>query len=123
MRGPVILVAALAMAAASGCGGSEEDAAREVLKRYAQAIADGDEKQVCDTLTEDARKQFDRAGCEKAHANFGAFLDREQRDKLNDLEPEVKVDGANATTTIAEEPLNGEVRLRKEDGEWRIASP
>jgi hypothetical protein len=123
MRGSAILVAALAVAAASGCGGSEEDAARDAVKRYAEAIAEGDEKEVCETLTEDSRKQFDRAGCEKAYSNFGAFLDREQKERLNDLEPEVKIDGAKATTTIAEEPLKGKVRLEKEDGEWRIASP
>jgi ketosteroid isomerase-like protein len=123
MRGVAILVAALAMVAASGCGGSEEDAARDVVKRYAEAIAEGDEKEVCDTLTEDSRKQLDRGGCEKAYSNFGAFLDREQKDKLRDLEPDVKIDGAKATTAIPEEPLKGEVRLEKQDGEWRIASP
>jgi ketosteroid isomerase-like protein len=122
MRGSVILVAALGMVAASGCGGSEQDAARDVVKEYADAIADGDEERVCDTLTEDSRKQFDRAGCEKAYANFGAFLDREQKERLKELEPEVKVDGASATTTIREEPLKGELRLKKEDGEWRVAS-
>jgi hypothetical protein len=125
MRGPIILLSGLAMAAASGCGGtSEEDAARDAVKDYANAIANGDEKAVCATLSSGSKKRFARSKttCENAYKAFGKFLDRNQKDKLKRLSPEVKVDGNKATTKIDQPPLEGELRLEKQGGEWKIST-
>jgi hypothetical protein len=143
-RTATILVAAVGLVVVSGCGGSDgddardvapdagdivggsdDDAARDVVRDYAEAIADGDEKKVCDTLSEDSKKRFDngRTKCEDAYKNFGAFLNDEQKDKLRGIDPEVEVDGNSATTQIDEQPLEGKVTLKKEDGEWKVSNP
>jgi hypothetical protein len=125
MRGSFIMLAGLAMVAAAGCGGSsEEDDARDAVKEYVEAIADGDEKKVCDTLAENTRKQFDESKikCEDAYKNFGKALNTEQKDKLKDLDPKVKIDGDEASTKVDEPPFEGTLRLKKEDGEWKVRS-
>jgi hypothetical protein len=125
MRGPVAVLAGVAMVAASGCGGtSEEDEARDVVKQYADAIADGDERKVCATLSKDSKKRFDRTKttCEQAYEDFGKFLTGKQRGKLKGLDPQMEVDGDKATTKIDQPPLQGELRLNKEKGEWKIST-
>jgi ketosteroid isomerase-like protein len=125
-RAVVVVVVAVALFAICGCGigdgGSDEDDARDVVKSYAAAIADGDEAEVCDTLSEDSRKQFETADttCQEAFKNFGGALSDEQKDKLKDIDPDVKVDGDTATAQVDEQPLEGEVRLKKEDGDWKV---
>jgi hypothetical protein len=125
VRRSVVVLAALAFVAGTGCGGtSEEDEARNVVKEYADAIADGDERGVCATLSKESRKRFDRAKttCEDAYKSFGKFLGGNQKDKLRALDPEVKVEGNKATTQIDQAPLAGELRLEKEGGEWKIST-
>jgi hypothetical protein len=125
MRRSVVLVAGLAMVAASGCGASsDEDEARDVVRQYAEAIADGDEGKVCDTLSKDSKNGFDRAKttCEDAYKNFGRFLSGKQKDELKNVDPEVKVNGDRATAKVAEPPLEGALRLKREDGEWKIST-
>jgi hypothetical protein len=125
-RSAAALVAGLALAAVPGCGpfGSDEDDVKDVVKDYAEGVADGDGKKVCDTLAEESRKQFEQAGtkCEDAFKSFGAFLNDEQKDKLKDVDPDVEVDGDNATAKVDELGSTGsnEVKLKKEDGDWKI---
>jgi hypothetical protein len=120
------LAAGLALVALPGCGigdgDSDGDDARDVVKDYAAAIADGDEGKVCDVLSEDSRKQFEASDttCEDAFKNFGGFLSDEQKDELKDIDPDVKIDGDTATAQVDEQPLEGEVRLKKEGGDWKI---
>jgi hypothetical protein len=122
------LVAGLALVCAPGCGiggGSDEDDARDVVKDYAAAIADGDENKVCDTLSEDSKRQFEAADstCEEAFKNFGGALSDEQKDKLKGIDPDVDIDGDTASARVDEQPLEGEVRLKKEEGAWKVALP
>jgi hypothetical protein len=125
MRGFGVVLACLLIVATPGCGGgSEEDEARDVVKEYIEAVADSDEEKVCDTLSENTRKQFDESKikCEDAYKTFGRALTSEQKDKLNDLDPEVKVDGTEATTKVDEPPFEGTLRLKKEGDEWKVRS-
>jgi hypothetical protein len=125
VRRSVVVLAGLAFVAGTGCGGtSEEDEARDVVKTYAEAIADGDEGKVCATLSRESKKRFDRAKttCEDAYKSFGKFLRGNQKATLKDLDPEVKVDGNKATTKIDQAPLRGELRLKKEGGDWKIST-
>jgi Domain of unknown function (DUF4878) len=124
-RTAAVLVVGLALAAVPGCiGGSEEDDAGDAVKDYTEAIADGDEKKICETLSKDSRKQLEKGDrkCEDAYKNFGAFLNDEQKDKLKDVDPDVEVDGDNATAKVDELGSTGsnEVKLKKEDGDWKI---
>jgi hypothetical protein len=124
-RTAAVLTGVLALAALPGCiGGSDEDDARDAVKDYTTAIADGDEKKICENLGRESKKQLEKGDrkCEDAYKNFGAYLNDDQKDKLRDIDPEVKVDGDTATTKVDEQPLEGEVRLKKEDGEWKISS-
>ena len=54
--------------------------------------------------------------------NFGAFLSGQQKEELKNIDPKMEIDGDNATTRVEERPLEGEVRLKKEGGEWRIST-
>jgi len=125
-RTAALAVTALALVALPGCmGNSDEDDAKEVVKDYAEAIANGDGKKVCDTLSEDAKRTFERRDrkCEDTFKSVGGFLTDEQKDKLKDIDPNVEVDGDNATATVEElEDAAGstEVKLKKEDGDWKI---
>ena len=125
-RTAAALAAGLALVAVSGCGpfGSDEDDVKDVVKDYAEGIADGDGGKVCDTLTEESKNQFEEVGakCDETFSSFGGFLNDEQKDKLKDVDPEVEIDGDNATAKV--DALEGtgtdELKLKKEDGDWKI---
>jgi Putative lumazine-binding len=125
-RAATVLAAGLALVAVGGCGpfGSDEDDVKDVVQDYTEGVAEGDGGKVCDTLAEDSRKQFEQAGtkCEDAFKSFGAFLNEDQKDKLKDVDPEVDVEGDNATAKVDELEGTGstEVKLKKEDGDWKI---
>jgi hypothetical protein len=124
MRGPVVVVAGLALASGSGCGGtSEEEEARQVVREYAGAIADGDERRACATLSNESKKRIERGKttCVDAYEGFGKFLREKQKEKLRNLDPQMRVDGDKATTRIDQPPLQGELRLNKEDGKWKVS--
>jgi hypothetical protein len=120
-----LLAAVLALVVAGcgiGDGDSDEDKARDVIKDYATAVADGDEKEICGLLSEDSKRQLERgdATCEESFKNFGAFLNDEQKQQLKDIDPDVTVDGDNASAQVDEPPLEGEVRLKRENGDWKV---
>ncbi len=125
-RAIAAVAAALALIALPGCGpfGSDEDDVKDVVKDYAAGVADGDGKKVCDTLAEDSKKQFEEVGakCDETFSSFGGFLNDEQKDKLKDVDPDVEIDGDNATAKV--DALEGtgtdELKLKKEDGDWKI---
>jgi hypothetical protein len=121
---PLLLTALVAVTALPACGGSEEDDARDAVKIYVTAVADGDEKRACASLSEDSKRRFDKARtkCEDTFKNFGAFLSRAQKDKLKGIDPKVKVNGNTATANVAAQPFEGELRLKKEGGDWKVAT-
>jgi hypothetical protein len=125
-RSAAALLAGVALAVVPGCGpfGSDEDDVKDVVKDYMEGVAEGDGKKVCDTLAEDSRKQFEQAGtkCEDTFKSFGAFLNDEQKEQLKDDDPEVEIDGDNATADVDALGNTGstKVKLKKEDGDWKI---
>jgi hypothetical protein len=125
MRRAAIVGTAVVAVAATGCGGSsDEDAARDAVKEYAEAIADRDGRRACESLARAARAQFERSkvGCEAAYRAFGRALDRRQREMLEEIDPDMNVDGNEASTRVDEPPLEGELRLRKEGGDWKVVT-
>jgi hypothetical protein len=124
MRLVVISLAGVVALSGAGCGGSsEEDAARDAVKEYVVAIADRDGRAACALLAREVREQFERskATCQKAYGSFGRALNSRQRDRLKSVEPEVTVEGDEASTKIKEPPFEGELLLRREDEAWKIA--
>jgi hypothetical protein len=123
-RVAAVLAAGLVLVAAPGCGGSDEDDVKEVVQDYTEGVADGDGGKVCNTLSDESKDRFQQAGakCEDVFKSFGAFLNDEQKDKLKDIDPDVEVDGDNATAKVDELEGTGstEVKLKKEDGDWKI---
>ena len=126
VRAKSTLVAAITGLALAGCGpfGSEEDEVKDVVRDYAAGIADGDGGKVCDTIAEDSKEQFEQAGtkCEDAFKSFGAFLTPDQKDDFKNIDPDVSIDGDEATAEVDELGPTGqtEFRLKKDDGDWRI---
>ena len=97
------------------------------ISEFAEAIADGDGDSACALLTEDAQEEVaDSAGgdCEAAFDAAGEQLDDDEKDELNDIEPDdVEVDGDRATATVPEIGGGGdtEFELVREDGDWLIS--
>jgi hypothetical protein len=125
-RTAAVLAAGIALVALPGCGpfGSDEDDVKDVVKDYAEGIADGDGGKVCDTLTEESKKSFEDVGakCDETFSSFGGFFNEEQKDKLKDVDPEVEINGDNATAKLnaLEGTGSDELKLKKEDGDWKI---
>ena len=110
-------VAALALFAFAGCGGgSPEDA----VKDFYEAFADGDGEKACDLLAEDAKKGLG-GECEQAISAFGGLIDDKAKDQLKDAEvSDVEEDGDNATAKVKIGDQEEEVKLKKEDGDWKV---
>jgi hypothetical protein len=126
-------VAALGLAlAVAGCGKSDEDKARDAVRGYFDAVADGDGPEACGHLASEARKGLE-AGAASAGAGPGGcgrtldrLLDAPNARRIRRSFDEVEVGGAKLkgdTGTVTIRGAAGEVPLpvRKEDGGWRVA--
>jgi Domain of unknown function (DUF4878) len=115
--------AALLGVAACGGGGDEGDA-EDTVKSFAGALADKDGKKACDQLAADAKNQFEQSGqkCEDLLQLAFASISEEERNELKDIEPDVSVDGDTATAKVPNigEEGDSEIKLKKEDGDWKI---
>jgi hypothetical protein len=118
----LLAVAALAVA---GCGGeSEEKEVRSTLDRFASATASKDYQTICDLLSRDLVDEVRKVNlpCEVA---FKRGLEDVEKPSLR--VQRVVVDGKTARATVRssaanQQPSEDEVRLVKEEGEWRVAS-
>jgi hypothetical protein len=117
------VIALLGVAACGGGDGDEGDA-EDTVKNFATALADKDGKKACDQLSQDAKNQFEQAGqnCEDLLQLAFASISEEERNELKDIEPDVSVDGDNATAKVPNigEEGDSEIKLKKEDGDWKI---
>jgi peptidyl-prolyl cis-trans isomerase B (cyclophilin B) len=122
------LAALLALAAiAAGCGSSDEDKVKSVLKDYNAALVDGDGKKACGLFTSDGQKKL--AASLKALAPTAASSDCAQlvRDVSATITDDngkrikaiaiknVKVKGNTASATSGVE-----TQLAKDGGDWKI---
>jgi hypothetical protein len=121
MRAAALLVAgALALA---GCGGSgDEDAVRDALTEYVDAMADGDGATACARMTEPLQEillnSTPRASdCAEAVAQ----IDRGGANRGDVSIDGVEVEGDTARASVA---VGGDAgtrhSLRRVDGEWRV---
>lgn len=120
MRGLYAIPATcLALAA---CGGEQSEPA-EVASAYndvVEAVRDKDYEAACDGLTERTRQDLSRAaeiqrtdGCAPTLQRLIADVGVDQQAVTSVADTDVEVAGETAATV-------GDVRMAKEDGEWRV---
>lgn len=113
----------------SACGGSDEEDVRAASEDFVTAFQAENWRDVCSLMTVDSRAELAKAGeildakggCEEVWAKASKFIGGDIKRELDDFEIEsVMVDGDTATVVAAN--AKGEpTRLRKEDGQWRVA--
>ena len=119
-------VGAIALLGVAACGGGDDEGdAEDTVREFTTALADKDGKKACDQLAEDAKNQFEQSGqkCEDLLQLAFASISEEERNQLRDIEPDVSVDGDNATAKVPNigEEGDSEIKLKKEDGDWKIS--
>jgi hypothetical protein len=124
-----LLVMGLALLAA-GCGGGSS--AEDVVRDHLAAIVDQDGAQACDLLTDDLRRDIERApaalpagrSCADVMTLAAGLNPGLTAEDVDDLAIEVEESGDEAVASL-ENPLSRRsetVDLVKVDGDWRIAT-
>jgi hypothetical protein len=120
MRRMLIGVACLAaLAAAAGCGESDQEQAREVVQEYVDASNAGDYEAICDLYSESLKEELGATNCP-------AFVQEQSSGAETELElVEVRANGDRATADLdasseQEGPARIGLTLEREDDEWRI---
>lgn len=123
----VLAVIVLLLFGVSACGGDSSDP-EEVVREFADAISGSDAEKLCkDLLSEEAREQVSGATGDEADDQCEQELSR-SRGRQIEVRRIVseKVDGDNATVIAEVEQGRATgrqvFRLKKEDGDFRIAS-
>jgi len=121
----VALVAALATGA-TACGESEEDKVRGVIEGVNESAKDGDVGGLCDALADDILEaQYQAKGDEgrkKCEEDLKSNVDALKKDAEGKFEvKDVKVDGDSASATVVDNDGDNPIKLRKQDGDWKIS--
>jgi hypothetical protein len=107
-------------------GGSEQDAVRQAMVDYANAIAEGDAGAACDSLAEKAQQQFTRlykGDCEESFEMFFQQLPESEVEKARNLDAsKIKVELEGDTATVTGPTFDRPAPMVKTDGDWKIAS-
>ena len=109
-----------------GGGGSDEDAIKQTIDDYANALADGDAGAACDTLADKAKRELAslyKGDCEAAFDRFLPQLPESEVRKARNLDTskmKVKVEGNRGTVTGP--AFDRPAPMVKTGGEWKIAS-
>ena len=123
-RVATLLVGAVALFGVAACGGSDEDDAKDVVKDFMNGLADEDGQKVCDQLSQSAKEPIERSGadCGEQFEGLAREATQENKDQLKDIDPDVSVDGDEATAKVPNigGPGESEIKLKKEDGDWKI---
>jgi hypothetical protein len=114
------IACAAALVAATGCGESDQEQAREVVQDYVDARNSGDFEQVCD-LYSDSFKQELAIG-----ENCPAFVEEQTSGAGGELSVvDVRVNDDRATADVDVQGPDGPSRVgltleREDEDEWRI---
>jgi cyclophilin family peptidyl-prolyl cis-trans isomerase len=122
------LAALLAVAAViAGCGSSDEDKIKSVLKDYNAALVDGDGKKACGLFTTDGQKKLaaslkelapnsKSSDCQQLVRDISTTISADNGKRIKAIKiTKVKVDGSKASA------LSGvETQLAKQGGDWKI---
>jgi hypothetical protein len=96
---------------------SDEDDVRDVTESFYAAVADGDEQDACELLVDDFASSPGELSCED---QLGFLLDSRESGDASEIE-EIRFEGAEAFVEVT--GYEGEAKLVKEGGEWRLADP
>ena len=116
------------LAVLAGCGGDDKKDAQQTVRDFVTALRERDAETICDELvTKDFLERFSGATGDQAKASCKRELKNLtgiQQTRLVKLE-RTKVDGDNASVK-AEIDRHGQrftqvYRLKKEDGDWKLA--
>lgn len=112
-----------------GASSGQEKQVREVLRTWAQAVADDDVEKACDQLTRRAQEKAAETipgarSCEAAHRQALAVIGEDNRrklvDQLDDVALDVKISGDEAELSSPNRPGTEAIKMRREDGEWKL---
>jgi hypothetical protein len=113
------MVCAAALVAATGCGETDQEQAREVVQDYVDASNEGDFETVCDLYSESFKQELAVEDCP-------GFVEENTSGAGGELSVvDVRVSGDRATADLdvtqgQEGPSRVGVTLEREDDEWRI---
>ena len=115
------LVCTAAIAAAAGCGESDQEQAREVAQDYAEARTSGDYEAVCELFSDSFVAELQTDDCPAFIEEQTAGADGEEQVEV----VEVRASGDKATadldiTSGSGGPTRIGLSLEQEDGEWLI---
>lgn len=113
-------------------GGEDREQITSLVTDYTNAFADGDFDKACDYLTDEARKEIERAaeqvdanGCADALDKVTEGLDDKTKDSLRGIRvTSIEIDGDRAvvkTKVTGTGEQTDPATVVREDGEWRIA--
>ena len=114
------LVCAAALAAAAGCGESDQEQAREVVQDYVDARNDGDFELVCDLYSDGYKEEL------AVGENCPAFVQEQTSGSSGELSVvDVQVNDDRATADLdvsqgSEGPSRVALVLEREGDEWKI---
>jgi hypothetical protein len=124
-----VVLATLAVAAAGCGGGTDPDV---VVRDYFEAIVDLDGERACDQLSEELRRDIERAPAARGQgrtcadvlelaAGLNPGLSKQD---VEDLDISVEEDGDRAVATLQNPLARREetIDLIDEDGDWRIST-
>jgi predicted lipid-binding transport protein (Tim44 family) len=121
------LILLIAMVAIAACGGDDQEGAEQTVRDFVTATNERDGRRFCeDLVTEEFLERTTGASGERATAAC-----RRQLESIQELELELveirntEIDGDTARVTVALEtqgrPQVQSLRLKKEDGDWRLS--
>lgn len=116
-----LLLLPLTLLAFSGCGSSEEDAVRDVVKNYTKAFSERDAKTVCKLLVPKAQMIFQVVGqdCETAMAqSLKKTPDSTLRAAGAIRIASIRITGSRAVAEYKDR--GGSNKLQKIDGRWGV---
>jgi len=116
------LACGAAIAAAVGCGESDQEKAREVVQQFVDARNGDDFEAECDVYSDKYLDELAVADCPAFIQEQSTGADGEE--ELDIVDVEVNDDKATANVDVIRESEGGPTRigllLAEEDGEWRI---
>lgn len=130
-RTPLTLAALLAALALAACGSnsaSDEEAVKQTVNDFYNALGDKDAKKACDAISEKGRESIEKSlsrngkkqSCSQVFGIILTFSGNSLKQAKDVKVEDVKIDGDKARATVSLAGRRNPVGLVKEDGEWKL---